>query len=365
MERPISVLCVTPWGDRAEAAAFIGLRDEGCHVKVLCRVDSAQRPVYEEAGIDVVCLPFEKRIDRVTISRMKEELRAGDYDIVHLLHNVAVSNGLLALRKFPEPKVIAYRGIVGNVSFFNPGSWMRYLNPRIDRVICVCEAIRKYFLEMSFLGLRLNPKKFVTVYKGHDLSWYTDEPIDLREFGIPDGAFVVGCVANMRPRKGVEVLIEAFSSLPEDLPIYLLLAGYMDSARLDKAIARSKNAARIRKLGFRRDAPALIGACQVAVLPSLRREGLPKTVIEAMAYGVTPIVTNVGGSAELVVDGESGLVVPPGDADAMARAILTLYNDESFRRRAGAAARERLATRFHTTATVSKTLAVYRDVLAS
>src|SRR5690606_17850887 len=126
----------------------------------------------------------------------------------------ALSNGLLAVRPFPHVKVVAYRGIVGNVSLLSPVSWLRNLNPRIDRIVCVAEAIRRHFLDLRLLGYRLPPEKFITIYKGHDPAWYRGSPADLTEFSIPPDAFVVGCVANMRPRKGVEVLVRAFGLLP-------------------------------------------------------------------------------------------------------------------------------------------------------
>ena len=314
----ISVLCVTLWGDRAEAATFVGLARRGCHVRVCCMPTSPYVERFEAAGIEVVPLPIDKRIDWRAVRRIRAELASRHWDILHLLHNRGVLNGLLAVRGMPGIKVVAYRGIVGNVSFLSPSSWLRYLNPRVDRVVCVAEAIRRHFLEMRFLGLKLRPEKFVTIHKGHDLAWYDAPPLDLQQFGIPAGAFVVGCIANWRPRKGVHVLLEAFAQVAQELPIYLLLAGTDRSRELDEAIAAHPHRDRIRNVGFRRDAPALIGACDVSVLPALKREGLPKTVIEAMAYGVPPVVTNVGGSPELVADGVSGLVVPPGDAAALA-----------------------------------------------
>ncbi|HSG63397.1 MAG TPA: glycosyltransferase family 4 protein, partial [Gammaproteobacteria bacterium] len=202
-----------------------------------------------------------------------------------------------------------------------------------------------------------------TIYKGHELAWYEGPPTELAEFDIPAGAFVVGCVANMRPRKGIEVLVAAFALLPEKLPIYLLLVGSMQSARLDREIAANPNAARIHKAGFRRDAPAIIAACAVSVLTTLRGEGLPKTVIEAMARGVTPIVTNAGGSAELVEHRRSGLVVPPGEPAALAAAILELYEQPALRAELGAAARRRIAAEFSSAATVRRTLDLYRELL--
>jgi glycosyltransferase involved in cell wall biosynthesis len=167
----------------------------------------------------------------------------------------------------------------------------------------------------------------------------------------------------MRPRKGVGVLVEAFARLPAELPIYLLLVGNMRSDRLDAAIAANPNAQRIRKVGFRKDAPAIVAACDVSVLPTLRREGLPRSVIEAMAYAVAPIVTDAGGSPELVEHGDSGIVVPPGDRQALGDAILRLYEEPGLRNRMGQRARERIATHFHVDATVSSTLALYRELV--
>ena len=78
----------------------------------------------------------------------------GRYDILHLFSNKALQNGLAASRGLPV-KIVAYRGIVGNVSFFSPVSWLRFLNPRIDRIVCVADAVRDYFLQMRPRFLRL------------------------------------------------------------------------------------------------------------------------------------------------------------------------------------------------------------------
>jgi glycosyltransferase involved in cell wall biosynthesis len=120
---------------------------------------------------------------------------------------------------------------------------------------------------------------------------------------------------------------------------------------------------RLHCLEYRSDVLELVAACDASVLPSLRREGLPKTVIEAMALGVTPIVTDTGGSAELVLSGESGLVVPPGDAPALAHAIETLAKDRDKCRALGMAARRRLATAFRVQDAVQAHLHLYEDLL--
>ena len=88
------------------------------------------------------------------IAALRAELIRGRYHIMHTFNNKAVSNGLRACKALPV-KVVCYRGIVGNLIVLDPMSWMRYLNPRIDRIICVCEAIRQWFLHMQPAFLRM------------------------------------------------------------------------------------------------------------------------------------------------------------------------------------------------------------------
>jgi len=358
----IRALCIMLGVDRPEAETFIGLHKLGVHIRVLCAADSPHFALLQNAGIPLAPIEFRSRLDRRAIEQIRSELSAGSYDILHLLHNEPVLNGLIAARGHPELRIIVYRGIVGNVSFLNPLSWMRYLNPRVDRIICVAEAVREYFLKMRLLWLRVPPNKPVTIHKGHDVRWYQTTPADLQELDIPAGAFIVGCVANWRPRKGIEVLIDAFRALPADAPIYLLLVGDMASKPVDRAIAASPARERIRRVGFRRDAPALVAACDVAVLPSLRREGLPRSIIEAMAYAVPPVVTDSGGSPELIVHGESGLIVPPADSVALAEAFLELYQNSQRRRRMGESARRRIVSDFNIETTIAKTARLYQEL---
>jgi glycosyltransferase involved in cell wall biosynthesis len=260
---------------------------------------------------------------------------------------------------------VAYRGIVGNVSFFSPVSWLRFLNPRIDRIVCVADAVRDYFLNMRPAFLRMPAERLVTIYKGHSLDWYRAAPADLAAVGVPVGSFAIACVANYRPRKGIEVLVDALGQLPDSTSTHLLLiGGGMDAPRLKRRIAASPAAPRIHVLGHRKDAPALTAACDVFVLPSTKREGLARSLIEAMAYGVAPVVTDCGGSPELVQHGVSGLVVPVADSAALATAIRSLHEDATLRARLGAGARERIRRDFRIEDTIAKTLELYTGLMA-
>ncbi len=359
---PIRSLCITESADRPSIATFIGMHNAGIEVTVVCPDDHPNHKILADAGVPTVDIRLPTNFNKDGIAALRAELVRGRYHIMHTYNNKAVSNGLRACKGLPV-KVVCYRGIVGAVSFLDPMSWMRYLNPRIDRIICVADAIRRHFLEMQPAFLRMPPERPVTIHKGHKLEWYTATPADLTEYGIPAGAFVVGCTANYRPRKGIDYLVEAIERLPRDLPVHLMLVGHMDAARLTRRIERSPVKARIHRVGFVTNAPELSAACDVFCMPSTKREGLARAIIEAMVYEVAPVVTDSGGSPELVEDGVSGFVVPPRDAQGLADAIEKLYRDNDLRRRMGKAARERIATAFRNEDTVRKTIALYKELV--
>lgn len=360
----IKALCITEDPDRPTTATFVGLHRAGIDLTVVCPPGSESRAVLADAGVPLRDLELGGRFDRAGTRRLRDELVRGRYDILHVFSNRPLESGISAVSDLPV-RLIAYRGIVGNVRFLNPVAWLRFLNPRIDRIVCVCNAVRNYFLTMKPAFLRMPAQRTVTIYKGHSLDWYTASPADLREVGIPEHAFVIVCVANYRPRKGIEILVEALNELPREWPVHLLLVGQMDASRLRRKIAASPVKERIHVTGNRRDAPALTAACDVFVLPSVKREGLARSLIEAMAYGVAPVVTDCGGSPEVVIDGQCGLVVPVRDAGAIARTIARLYKNPELRRRLGAAARERIASEFNIERTIERTLELYRELVRS
>ncbi len=140
-----------------------------------------------------------------------------------------------------------------------------------------------------------------------------------------------------------------------------MVGGGTDSEAAREATA--KYPGRFALAGFRTDATALIAACQASVLAATKREGLPKTVVESMAYGVTPIATRTGGSPELIEHGVSGLVIDPCDSRAIAEAMLQLWRDPAANREMGQRARERIDTHFNVADTVTAHVALYRELM--
>lgn len=357
------ILFITETPDRPTIETFIGLYKRNIELTVICKKNASNENLLREQGIKIRNLTIKRNIDFSVISKLRDIIKNDNIDIVHTYTSKALSNACFSLLGL-KTKLIAYRGIVGNVSFFDPISWLRFLNPKIDRIICVCDAIKNHFLEMRPHFLAMPIERPVTIYKGHDLEWYKDEPANLGKFGIPKEAFVVGCIANSRPRKGVEYLIQALDFIPPEIPVYLLLVGRMKGRNIEKAIFKSQKKQYIFTPGFCDNAPAISAACDVVCLPSIKREGLPRSIIEAMAYGTPPIVTNSGGSPELVEDEKSGLVVPIKDAKSIAKAIIKLFNDDELRELYGINAIERIKNDFSSEVTTDKTLEIYKQLLS-
>jgi glycosyltransferase involved in cell wall biosynthesis len=357
----MNILILTSSGEplnsiRPEAEIFIGLHQGGDPVTVMTGRENVYWDRWEQAGM--TCVDFEprKRFSWSDVRFLRRYLKGHPVDVVYLFNNKAICNSAFAALGLP-PVLVAYRGQTGNIFWYDPSCYLTLLHPRIDAVSCVANAVRD--------DLRKHvrrPQQVVTLYKGHDLDWYSEAPKDLSALGLPAGAFVIGCTANNRPRKGIPVLVEAMGKLPSESQAHLLLIGKgMDAPALEQAIQGSPARDRIHRLGFRTDAPALTAACSCTVLPALKREGLPKSVIESMVYEVPPVVTDSGGNAELVENGVSGWVVPAGDAEALADRIHWLETHPNEARIMGKEARLRIRDHFNVKQSVEQTRTFFKQ----
>jgi len=359
--KPIKVLFVGNYdipvhNIRPEAEMIIGLKERGLDVEVMTGASCWYARRMASCGIRIHDYQPGRKFSPSAVLRLRRTLREGRHDILHLFNNKAIVAGVHAALGLPV-RVVTYRGQTGNVSRFDPVAWLMHLSPRVDRIVCVSEAVRQ-----SLLPELRDPGKAVTIYKGHDPRWYDDiVPLPRAGLGVPDGAFMATCIANNRPRKGVPVLIDAVGRLPAGENLHLVLVGQgMDGEEIGRLIGASPARDRIHVHGHRDDVLRIVAASDVAVLPAIKREGLPKTVLEAMGLGIAPLVTATGGSPELVRDGESGLVVPPGDAAALAGALLALSRDRERTRAMGRHARDRLASEF----TLEASIAAHQQLYA-
>jgi len=366
-KRPLSILYLTDKSDRGESALIRAMHDRGLEVTVLGRGDSPYVRALVAHGVNVIPVRWNRKLDRNLLRAIRAMIASRSVDIVHAMNSRTTLHMVLATRPLARagesPRLVAYLGVTGNVSWWSPLSWLRFLNPRIDRIVCVAEGVRTYLLGLQLFGLRLDPSKVVTIHKGHELAWYDAEPAQRSTCGIPPEATLVTVASRLRRRKGLRELVQALGMIDPTKNLHLLFLGHEGDTGLRRAVARLPHPDRVHFAGFRTDAPAIIAASDICCLPVLRGEGLSRAVIEGMAYGVAPLVTDVGGNTELVIDRECGLVVPPGDVPALARSLEWLHDHPGERRRMGQAARIRIGNEFRSADTVRRTLELYRQLV--
>ncbi len=211
-------------------------------------------------------------------------------------------------------------------------------------------------------------RRIFTIPNGVDTERYGQliDRTSVRErVGIPGDARVVIVVAKLMEQKGHVFLLRALPPILErypDLHVLLVGDGPLRSS-LTASIAELRDAARVHLVGNRRDVSDLLAASDLFVLPSLW-EGLPMALLEAMASGLPPVVSRVSGAAEVVVDGESGLLVPAADVERLCAAIGVLLEDPDRARRVGRAARERVERFYSARTQAARHAAIYHDTEA-
>lgn len=184
--------------------------------------------------------------------------------------------------------------------------------------------------------------------------------------GLARDAVVAGAVGRLSPEKNFPLLVEAARRVRREsgTPVHVVVAGDgPERDRLAASIRRSGLGGTVTLAGASDDVPTLM-TCFDLFAQTSETEGLPNAVMEAMAASLPVAATRVGGTAELVDDGASGLLVPPGDAEAMAGAIDRLARDPSMRARLGRRGRERIEADFTVERMVDRTVALYDRVPA-
>jgi glycosyltransferase involved in cell wall biosynthesis len=341
--------------------------------------DGAVAQQIRALGIPVTDVGMTSKARLDAFGRLFRLLRQQQPQILHTWMFHANIPGRLLGRLLGVPIIISAERTMGE------GQIRRRLNRLTahlaDSVICVSERVAQFVAD----EIGIASQKLVVVPNGIDLSQFADLPTQeeaRKAFNLPSQGTIVGAIGRPRPVKGYNFLIEAWAAPPAARGLgdywargrpfaplggqrgaYLLFVGDGPDQPALKAQAQQLGLGeRVIFMGDQSKIPHLLPALDILALPSLQ-EGMPNVALEAMAASIPVVGTAVGGTPEVVIDGETGLLVPARDVTALANALATLMGDPARAKMMGKAGRERVEKRFSLKTTVQQTEALYDALL--
>jgi glycosyltransferase involved in cell wall biosynthesis len=237
----------------------------------------------------------------------------------------------------------------------------RLTAPLADRVTAVSPAVRDFVVQ----HVGIPASKVLVIPNGVDVARFTDvRPVARAAWGLPSAGPLIGAVMRLEPVKGGETLVRAMAAL-RMAGAHAVVVGDGPQREAWESLADALGVGeRTHFVGYQANVPAWLAACDVFVLPS-DWEGMPNAALEAMAAGRPAVATAVGGTPDVVLDGVTGLLVPPRDPAALAQAIQSLLDDPVRARAMGVAGRQRVEQYFSLAAVVAQTVALYDSLLQS
>lgn len=335
----VSVWCVTRGGETASE-----LREKGIKVRIL-GISSYHNPL--------------------SIFKLTRLLKDAGPDIVHTHGYFASVIGRLAARKAHIPAIVTHV----HSTYWDYKKRHIRIERRLSRfthkIICCSKAVENFVKDFE----NIKDGKTTVIYNGVDedrFSTLKESKSILAELGIDEGSSVVGTVSALTPHKGHEHLIQAASVVLDTLPStrFLIVGDGILRTRLEDQAKNLNINSSVIFTGERKDIPEILSLMDVFILPSFSREGLGLAIIEAMAVKRPVVATEIGGIPEAVIKGKTGLLVPPGDSDALATAIIELIQDPKKAKEMGEKGRARVMERFTKTKMLSEIQNVYQSLIS-
>jgi glycosyltransferase involved in cell wall biosynthesis len=333
-----------------------GMLARGHAVTVACQAGGRLEARARGCGLAVRPIVFGGDLAPGAILGLTRLLRAEAPDIVHTHDPHATSAGLLAARLSPGARVVASRRVA--LPLRGPVSLRKYA--ACDRVIGVSRAVTQVLLERG-----LPARRVLLIYDGvPDRRSGQAGREALGELGVPADSPVIGNVAALTEHKDHRTLLRAMPRVLAAVPsarLVIVGAGELRE-RLESEARALGLGARCVFAGFRRDVDRLIPAFSLLCLTS-RTEALGSSLLDAMCFGRPVVATATGGIPEVIGHGSTGLLVPVGDAVALASAVTGLLLEPERREALGRAGRDRFAQQFTAERMVDDTLHLYHELL--
>src|SRR2546423_30451 len=318
------------------------------------------RPLHAEAeaaGIRAVAVRMRGAHDLPALFVLRRLMKARAVSLIHTHSSVDSWLGALAARSLRRP-VVRSRHVSIRIR-----SRLALVYRLADRVVTSGEAVRAIVV-----GAGLPAGRVVSIPPGVDTRRFhpgVSGKTVRDELGLAADQPLVGLVANIRGSKGHNVFLEAAREVLQRRPDarFLVVGDGVGRVEVRRRVGAMGLEAAVTLTGFRRDIPEVMAALDVLVLPSIRSEATSQVIPQAFAVGTPVVASTVGGSPELVRDGETGRLVPPGDARALAAAVLELVSDPARARALGRAGQRLIADRHSLDASMALTTSVYRELL--
>jgi glycosyltransferase involved in cell wall biosynthesis len=349
-------------GERVAAAVTAALDPERFD-RALCVTRPSPHDQLEElrgAGVTVIELDRRRRLQPLAWLPLVRHARRHGVDILHCHKFGSNAWGAVTARLIRAPVLVTHEH-----SWSFTGDRRRMLvdrhviAPRAAAMVAVSSLDARRMVEIEHL-----PRDKVRVIPNGIVTPRVADPLALRrELAIDPAVPVVGFVGRLRPEKRVDLILAAAATLLSERKLHVVLVGAgPEEAALRDQVREAAIADAVTFLGFRSDATTLAAGFDVAVLAS-DREGAPLTLLEYMALGRPIVATSVGGIPEIVEDGRHAMLVPPGDAAALAGAIGRLLGDPTERLRLGAEAAARQAAQFSFDEMTRRVESLYLELL--
>ncbi|HLJ81526.1 MAG TPA: glycosyltransferase [Ktedonobacterales bacterium] len=320
-------------------------------------------------GVPIVPLERRGRFDVQPVLRLRRYLRAERIQVVHAMHWLSNLTAALAAATLPHVAIVG--STVGMVYTASRGGRYRLALDRrltwrrLDRMTVNSASLRDYLASCDFPAERLS-----LVLNGVDIPTAADLSAARAEarthLGIAPGAPVAGIVARLSPVKDHGTFLRAARIVRGRLPgAHFVVAGDgPERAALETLAGELGLGDSVLFTGHIPSSDLVLPALDVAVLCS-RHEGMPNALLEASAWAVPQVATAVGGVPEVVLNGQTGLLTPAGDAETLAARMLALLTDRALAERLGRAAREHIAATFSTNTMIRRYEAIYTAVAAA
>jgi len=312
------------------------------------------------AGVPVTALGKRFKLDPLAFVRLVRFLRAGRFDVIQTWIFAANTYGRVAARLARPPVVVTAEMAVDLWKSPRELAIDRWLAQRTDRVVGNSQAVVDFYRRNGIPAERL---ALIRSGIGAEAPPRVDRAAVRANFGWPADSSLLVFAGRLAAQKGVDDLIAAIDLVQYLLPaLRVLIVGDGPlRSQLEATAAAFRLGGIVRFTGHRDDVPQLLAAADLLVLPSLY-EGLPNIVLEAMQAALPVVATAAPGTTEVVVDGQTGLLVPLRDPPALAQAIRTVVEDPERARLWGAAGRKRVESEFPAATMIDAYASLYEEL---